>query len=118
MRLVPLMSVKIMQQVLRDPCLITTALIDLLCQFDLQWRTVCLTLPVSTLKSACSSLIAELRGVSSYVPALSLTSALCHRLNYLALSGSNDALEMDKEAMFSEAARLATFTKWPHMNYK
>lgn len=83
-----------------------------------QWRTVCLSLSLETLRTACASLVSELRQLEYFIPALSLASALYHRLNQLSPTLITDGLEIDKEVMFSEAARLATFNNWPHMNYK
>ncbi|KAK7067356.1 hypothetical protein SK128_014936 [Halocaridina rubra] len=90
-----------------------------------KWSTLRLELPLGVLRSVCLGLVSELKRLTKYTPALSIASALIHRLAHLlppptpdtgqAPPGSNPP---ERDAMYSEAARLATFSKWPHMNYK
>ncbi|XP_017883088.1 baculoviral IAP repeat-containing protein 6 isoform X2 [Ceratina calcarata] len=94
-----------------------------------KWNTVCLELPHASLKLVCSGLVTELtfriskglvteaKGISRYIPALPIASAITERLNGL-LPGLPLEGPVDKALMFSEATRRDTFSKWPHMNYK
>ncbi|XP_064603703.1 baculoviral IAP repeat-containing protein 6-like isoform X3 [Liolophura sinensis] len=85
-----------------------------------KWATVTLMLPHCALKSVCGSLVMEMKRLHHHSPGLSVASAVNDRLSYLLpstlpdISGGN----VDRSLMFSEAARRATFGKWPHMNYK
>lgn len=90
-----------------------------------QWSTLRLELPLGVLRSVCLGLVIELKRLSRYIPALSIASALIQRLAHLLPPPTPDTGQgpagtgpPDREAMCSEAARLATFIKWPHMNYK
>jgi baculoviral IAP repeat-containing protein 6 len=82
---------------------------------------VCLEVPFSSLKSASSSLVAEMQRLNIHRPGLSIASAVNDRLGYL-LPGSREEVNpggpIDRSQMYSEAARRDTFVKWPHMNYK
>jgi len=52
---------------------------------------------------------------------LAIASAITDRLGYLLPGSDGEGLaggKVDRAAMYSEAARRETFTKWPHMNYK
>lgn len=90
-----------------------------------KWSTLRLELPLGVLRSVCLGLISELKRLTRYIPALSTASALNHRLAHLLPPPTPDTGQgppgsgpPDRDAMFSEASRLATFIKWPHMNYK
>ncbi|CAL4125472.1 unnamed protein product, partial [Meganyctiphanes norvegica] len=91
-----------------------------------KWTTIRLELPVGVLRSVCTGLVSELKRLTRYIPALSTASALAHRLSHLlppptpdtGQHGPPGSAQPDRDAMFSEASRLATFNKWPHMNYK
>ncbi|XP_064112985.1 baculoviral IAP repeat-containing protein 6-like isoform X2 [Macrobrachium nipponense] len=90
-----------------------------------KWSTLRLELPLGVLRSVCVGLVSELKRLTKYTPALSIASALIHRLAHLLPPPTPDTGQgppgnsaPDRDAMFSEAARLATFIKWPHMNYK
>ncbi|ELT93547.1 hypothetical protein CAPTEDRAFT_223860 [Capitella teleta] len=84
-----------------------------------KWACVCLKLPHCALKAVCSGLVSELRPQKN-VPGLSVASSVIDRLGYLLPSNQleNVAGQVDRTLMYSEAARLETFLKWPHMNYK
>ena len=74
---------------------------------------------VGAVRSVCVSLVNELKRHTYYIPALSTASAITHRLSHLLPPPTPDTVtETDRESMFSEATRLNTFLKWPHMNYK
>ncbi|XP_069180397.1 baculoviral IAP repeat-containing protein 6 isoform X6 [Procambarus clarkii] len=90
-----------------------------------KWSTLRLELPLGVLRSVCLGVVSELKRLTRYIPALSIASALIQRLAHLLPPPTPDtgqgppgAGPPDREAMCSEAARLATFIKWPHMNYK
>lgn len=78
----------------------------------------------AALKTVFSSLLTEVKRLQQKVPALPVVSALLDRLNYLLVSAQSDSNPMlsagtaDRALMYSEAARLETFAKWPHLNYK
>lgn len=86
----------------------------------MQWNTVCLELPHSSLKAVCSGLVTELKRQNQHLPVLPLASALNERLNSLlpTLVHDNMGAPAERNLMHSEAARRETFSKWPHMNYK
>jgi len=89
------------------------------CILYLQWCTVKLDLPHSTLKSVFSQLVSELWKKNSYTPELSIASSILERLNMLLPLAKTDAeFSLDKTQMFSESARLNTFLDWPHLDYK
>lgn len=77
-------------------------------------------LPHCALKSVCGSLVMEMKRLHHHSPGLSVASAVNDRLSYLLPSTLPDVSggNVDRSLMFSEAARRATFGKWPHMNYK
>lgn len=89
-----------------------------------KWCTVCLELPLGTLKSVFSGLVQELKRLNRCVPSLSIASAVTERLNSLLLPpataepSQSGVATVDRSLMFSEFARRETFGKWPHMNYK
>jgi hypothetical protein len=87
--------------------------------FFLQWATVCFKLHYYTLKTVCSSLVAELKRLHQNNLGLSVASTISDRLLYL-LANNHDAghSAVDRSLMYSEATRRETFAKWPHMNYK
>jgi baculoviral IAP repeat-containing protein 6 (apollon) len=78
-----------------------------------------------SLLMVCSGLTQELKRQGRQVPAMTVASALCERLSTLAqheatsmISTGEGSTTPYRALMFSEAARRATFSKWPHMNYK
>lgn len=81
-------------------------------------------MPAGSLWLVFSGLAQELKRQGRQIPAMTVASALCERLNTLAQSEGPALLGGDtnptpyRALMFSEAARRATFSKWPHMNYK
>ncbi|XP_065342145.1 baculoviral IAP repeat-containing protein 6 isoform X6 [Cloeon dipterum] len=90
-----------------------------------KWRFITLEMPAGSLWLVCSGLAQELKRQGRQVPAMTVASALCERLSTLAyqeatsLLGTSEGSSTPYRAlMFSEAARRATFSKWPHMNYK
>ncbi|XP_013417535.1 baculoviral IAP repeat-containing protein 6 [Lingula anatina] len=85
-----------------------------------KWATVCIRLPHHTLKSVCSTLMTELKKYQQNVSSLPVASAVTERLNSLYPTGQPElgAGPIDRSMMYSEAARRASFTSWPHMNYK
>ncbi|XP_059477801.1 baculoviral IAP repeat-containing protein 6 [Neocloeon triangulifer] len=90
-----------------------------------KWRFISLEMPAGSLWLVCSGLAQELKRQGRQVPAMTVASALCERLSTLAhqeafsLLGTSEGSSTPYRAlMFSEAARRATFSKWPHMNYK
>ncbi|XP_053375851.1 baculoviral IAP repeat-containing protein 6-like isoform X2 [Mercenaria mercenaria] len=85
-----------------------------------KWATVCLKVPYSSLKTASSSLVTEMKRMNIHRPGLSIASAVTDRLGYLLPSNISDLNNgtIERSLMYSEAARRDTFTKWPHMNYK
>jgi len=51
--------------------------------------------------------------------ALPIAAALTERVGYYAKDFSIDTpVPLDKTLMYSEAARLASFSRWPHKDYK
>lgn len=81
----------------------------------------------SVLKSVFSGLLTELKRLQQKVPAVPVVSALLDRLGYLLVSGQSELASTvngmsvgaaDRTLMYSESARLDTFAKWPHLNYK
>ncbi|KAH3853370.1 hypothetical protein DPMN_095892 [Dreissena polymorpha] len=86
-----------------------------------KWATVCLNVPCSALRTVCICLTTELKRLNVYTPGLSIASAVSHRLGYLSPSSSIETPVnglVERSAMYSEAARHETFSKWPHMDYK
>uniref|UniRef100_A0A8D8V1I0 Dual E2 ubiquitin-conjugating enzyme/E3 ubiquitin-protein ligase BIRC6 n=1 Tax=Cacopsylla melanoneura TaxID=428564 RepID=A0A8D8V1I0_9HEMI len=79
---------------------------------------------MSSFKTACYSLVCELKRQNRHVPALAIASAINERLNSLHATSSVSFPGGDSQAadhrnlMFSESARRETFAKWPHMDYK
>lgn len=103
-----------------------------------------ITLPISTLKTVFCKVQPEIRSKSPMSAFLPLVCCLAHRLSIhheidgkpghlLSTTGGGEGVvggggplvdsSMDKdlshkELMYSEQARLASFAKWPHMDYK
>ena len=87
--------------------------------FLFQWATVCISVSHATLKSVCNSLVSEMRRLNLHNPGLSIASSVNDRLGYLLPSSQQDpGAPIERNLMYSEAARRETFKKWPHMNYK
>ncbi|XP_052766452.1 baculoviral IAP repeat-containing protein 6-like isoform X2 [Mya arenaria] len=87
-----------------------------------KWATVCLDLPYHALRTVSTCLVTELKRINVFSQGLSIASAVADRLGYL-LPSNEESLtcgggQVERSAMYSEAARRDTFTKWPHMNYK
>ncbi|CAL8111027.1 unnamed protein product [Orchesella dallaii] len=84
-----------------------------------KWSTVKLELPYSVLKSTFQTMVNELWKKNAYIPQLSIASSILERLNML-LPPSKPELDapLEKSQMFSESARLRTFSNWPHMEYR
>ncbi|XP_026686483.1 baculoviral IAP repeat-containing protein 6-like [Diaphorina citri] len=85
-----------------------------------KWNIICLELKHASFKTACYSLVCELKRQNRHVPALAIASAINERLNCLHPTPFPiDSQPSDhRNLMFSEAARRETFAKWPHMDYK
>lgn len=61
----------------------------------------------------------QLKGKSDDSYATPITSSLTERTSYYSPDFSIDtAVPLDRALMYSEAARLATFENWPHMEYQ
>ncbi|XP_062579414.1 baculoviral IAP repeat-containing protein 6-like [Saccostrea cucullata] len=84
-----------------------------------KWATICLELPLTTLKAVCTGLVNEMKRLSMNNPGLSVASAIGDRLNYLLPNnGEGWSSTVERSMMYSEVARQKTFRTWPHMNYK
>ncbi|XP_076667240.1 BIR repeat containing ubiquitin-conjugating enzyme isoform X2 [Andrena cerasifolii] len=83
-----------------------------------KWNTVCLELPLGSLKFVCSGLVMELKRLSRYIPALPIASSINQRLNGLLPGMALEGGSVDGALMCSEAARRDSFSKWPHMTHK
>ncbi|KAL1461616.1 hypothetical protein WDU94_013494 [Cyamophila willieti] len=89
-----------------------------------KWNIICLELKHSSFKTACYSLVCELKRQNRHVPALAIASAINERLNSLhaasavSFPGGDSQAADHRNLMFSESARRETFAKWPHMDYK
>lgn len=78
-----------------------------------------LELPYSVLRSTFHTMVNELWKKNAYIPQLSIASSILERLNMLLPPTKVDPdAPLEKGQMFSESARLQTFSNWPHMEYR
>lgn len=91
--------------------------------YDLQWNTICLEVPYSSLKLVANNVVILLKRLERHIPVLAIASAINERLTDM-LMGSRlpdygwNFSNFQRVLMHSEAVRRQTFEKWPHMDYK
>ena len=95
----------------------------LLCPLSLQWATVHLRLPHTTLRKVINALVVELCRTHQRLSALPISTAILDRLQRLHPEGAEPLVvggdaTIEKSQMYSEASRRQTFAQWPHMDYK